>query len=43
MGILWFEEGEGRDVFELVGSGQIKELVFVSCNGSSKVFPRRVI
>lgn len=50
MGSRWFEEGERRDVFELVRSGQIlealegrmKALVF-RCNGSVEVFPRSVI
>lgn len=41
VGILWCEEGEERDVFEFVGSGQIleapegqiKEFVFIKCSG----------
>lgn len=41
MEILWVEEGEERDVFEFVGSGQIlealegqlKEFIFIKCSG----------
>lgn len=43
MGILWFGQGEGRDVFELEVQATLRSLYSSVTNGSLKVFPRRVI